>query len=95
MTGGRKHTDFKIDSLLTTLGVSIDPKAEGRKIEFENFFNTMYPTCYKYALHTVDPKQSYESERQEHDISIMMTNCTVSYLGMALQIWSAMLMRNR
>jgi len=95
MTGGRKHSNFQIDAFLTTSGLSVDPQAEGRKNAFESFFNTMYPVCYKYALHTIAPKQSYESERQEHDVSLMMINCTVSYLGMALQIWTTMKMRNQ
>ena len=98
MTGGRVHTDFKIGAIIKgDPRIDVDKKAEGRKLEFESFFNTMYPICSKYSNFIINlnkPKGSNSGLTEQDDV-ILNKNIMMSFMQMGLQIWVAKLVRNQ
>jgi len=88
--------NFAVDAVLVDEGVQVDQKAEGRKIEFESFFNTMYPVCSKYAQYIVRKQQGkIRTDADDQDNLIAISQYTTTYMNMALQIWVGKFMRNQ
>lgn len=85
---------FAVDAVLSDEGPQIELKAEGRKNEFESFFNTMYPVCSRFATHVVKNMKTRGLSPEQDDL-IMTSQYTTTYLNMALQIWIGKFMRNQ